>query len=271
MKQFRILLMGVILLFTAIACATTPTVVPSRAETATPIALATPEATKTPEPTATPTITPTPTEIKPIKIGLLSDQSSALRDYATMLENGFTFGYEYAMEGRSSIAGRAIQIIVKDSAGKNDVGIQAARDLLEKDQVDILIAPPSASVALAVSDLARQAKKIVIHTTASPDVTGKNFHPYAFRAARATTQDTLAMSLALTRQGRSFIQIASDNPAGQSAAASFYNAIKVRGGRFVVNDASDKFGTTFIPVQARDLPPYFQIIVQPPLPEFKTD
>lgn len=271
MNQFKILLMDVILLFTAIACATTSTAVPPRVETAMPIALATPEATKTLEPIATPTLTPTPTEVKPIRIGLLSDQSSALRDYALMLENGFTFGYEYAMEGRSSIAGRAIQIIVKDSAGKNDVGIQAARDLLEKDQVDILIAPPSASVAFAVSDLARQAKRVVIHTTASPDVTGKNFHPYAFRAARTTTQETLAMSLALTRQGRSFIQIASDNPAGQSAAAAFYGAIKARGGRFIVNDAPDKFGTTFIPVQARDLPPYFQIIVQPPLPEFKAD
>ncbi|MBM3129325.1 MAG: ABC transporter substrate-binding protein [Chloroflexi bacterium] len=271
MNQIKLLLISAIIWIGAAACATTPPVAPTRVETPPPGALATPAATKTLEPTATPTLTPMPTEIKPIKIGLLSDQSSALRDYATMLENGFTFGFEYAMEGKSSIAGRALQIIVKDSAGKTDAGVQAARDLLEKDQVDILIAPPSASVAFAVSDLARQANKIVIHTTASPDVTGKYFHPYAFRAARATTQDTLAMALALTRAGKSFIQIASDNPAGQSAAASFYGAIKARGGRFVVNDTPDKFGATFIPAQARDLPPYFQIIVQPPLPEFKAD
>lgn len=274
-KPIILFILGIITI-SAAACmpstTATPTVVPAQAvEISTPTVISSSATTYTPEATATPTITPTPTEVKPIKIGLLSDQSSALRDYAMMLENGFTFGYEYAMEGKSSIAGRAIQIIIKDSAGKNDVGVQAARDLLEKDQVDILIAPPSASVALAVSDLARQAKKVVIHTTANPDVTGKNFHPYAFRAARATTQDVLAMSLALTRQGKSFIQIASDNPAGQSAAASFYNAIKARGGRFVINDTPDKFGTTFIPVQARDLLPYFQIIVQPPLPEFKAD
>jgi branched-chain amino acid transport system substrate-binding protein len=224
-----------------------------------------------PEATATPTVSPTPTEVKPIKIGLLSDQSSALRDYAIMIENGFNLGLEYATDGKPNLAGRAIQVIVKDSAGKSDVGAQAARDLLEKDQVDILIAPPSANVALAVSDLARQANKVVIHTSASPDVTGKGFNPYAFRASRTTTQDTLAMALALTRQGRSFIQIALENPIGQSAAAALYSAIKARGGRFVINDAPDKLGTTFVPVQARDLPPYFQVIIQPPLPEYKPD
>jgi ABC-type branched-subunit amino acid transport system substrate-binding protein len=63
----------------------------------------------------------------------------------------------------------------------------------------------------------------------------------------------LRWAVALTRLGRSFTQIASDNPTGQSAAASFYNAIKARGGRFVINDTPDKAGTTFIPVQARDL------------------
>ncbi len=219
----------------------------------------------------TPTLSPTPTEIKPIKIGVLSDQSSALRDYALMLENGFALGLDYATDGKNSMNGRALQVIVKDSAGKNDVGAQAARDLIEKEQVDILIAPPTASVALAVSDLARQAKKVVIHTTASPEVTGKQFNPYAFRASRATTQDALAMAIALTRTGRSFTQIALDNPIGQAAAAAFYGAIKARGGRFVINDTPDKAGTTFIPAQVRDFPPYFQVIVNPPLPEYKVD
>jgi branched-chain amino acid transport system substrate-binding protein len=271
MNHSKFLLMSAIILIGAVACATTPAAVPTPTETRVPQATMTPEATKTPAATATPTLTPTPTEVKPIKIGLLSERSSALRDYATMLENGFTFGFEYAMEGKSNIAGRAVQIIVKESADKDDASIQAARELLEKDQVDILIAPPNANIARAISDLAWQAKKIVIHTTASPDVTGKHFHPYAFRAARSTTQDVLAMTVALTQRGKSFIQIASDEPAGRSAAAAFYSALKARGGRFVINDAPDKFGATFIPLQARDLPPYFQVIVQPPLPEFKAD
>jgi branched-chain amino acid transport system substrate-binding protein len=271
MNQFYILIVSTMVLFHAVACAATPTVVRTPAETRTLQMTVTPEATRTPEATATLTFTPTPTEVKPIKIGMLSDQSSALRDYAMMLENGFSFGLEYTMEGKSSIAGRALQLIVKDSAGKEEVGLQAARELLEKDQVDILIAPPSANVARAVSELARQAKKVVIHTTANPEITSKYFHPYAFRASRTTTQDVLAMALVLTQRGKSFIQIASDNPAGQSAAAAFYNAIKARGGRFIINDTPDKSGTSFIPVQARDFAPYFQIIVQPPLPDYKAD
>lgn len=272
MKRVHPALLGGMLLFGVVACAAAPTVAPTPApETRAPQPTATLAATPTLAATATPTITPTPTEIKPIKIGLLSDQSSALRDYALMLENGFTFGFEYALEGKSSIAGRAVQIIVQDSAGKDDVAVQLARELLEKDQVDILIAPPSASSALALSELARQAKRIVIHTTANPEVSGKNFHPYAFRVAPSTTHLAQAMAIALTPRGKSFIQIAAENPAGQSAAAAFYRAIRASGGRFVVNDAPDKFGATFIPAQARDLAPYFQIIVQPPLPEFKAD
>jgi len=137
-----------------------PTLLPTRApETNTPSATATPEPLRLPEATATPTVSPTPTEVKPVKIGLLSDQASALRDYSVMLENGFNLGVDYATDGKNNIAGRALQIIVKDSGGKNDVGAQAARDLIEKDQVDLVIAPPSASVALAVSDLRAMQKR----------------------------------------------------------------------------------------------------------------
>lgn len=217
-------------------------------------------------PTATiaPTAAPTtaPTAAAPIKIGILSDQTGALAIYGPMLENGFALGLEYATGGTNAVSGRPIQVIVKDTASKPDVGTQVARDLIEKENVDILVGPPSSSVALAVEQLALQNKKIMIaQPAASPDITGKSFNPYVFRTSRTSDQDALTMGAALTKTAKKFLQIAPDNAFGQGSAAGFYAVVKANGGTFVKNDSADKFGAVFIPADAKDFTAYLQQVL----------
>jgi len=214
-----------------------------------------------PNPTA-PAPTAAPTAGAPLKIGLLTDQSGALAIYGPMLENGFALGLEYATGGTNSIAGRAIQVITKDTASKADVGTQVARDLIEKENVDVLVGVPSSGVALAVAELAKQYKKIYIaQPAASPDLTGKNFNPYVFRTSRTSDQDALASGAALNKLGKTFVQIAPDYAFGYGSAAGFYTVVKAGGGKFAVNDTPEKAGAIYIPQDAKDFTPYLEKVL----------
>jgi branched-chain amino acid transport system substrate-binding protein len=96
---------------------------------------------------------------------------------------------------------------------------------------------------------------------ASPDITGKNFNRYTFRAGRSSIHDALTMGTALTGMGKKFIQIAPDYAFGRGSAAAFYNVIKAKGGTFVKNDNTTDFGTVFAPQDTTDFIPYLNQIV----------
>ncbi len=57
---------------------------------------------------------------KPLKIGLITDQSKALQLYGQQEINGFKLGLQYATEGTNTVAGRPIELIVKDDEGNAD-------------------------------------------------------------------------------------------------------------------------------------------------------
>ena len=225
-----------------------------------PLATACGGSTPTPvPPTPAP---PTAVPAKPLKVGLLTDQSGVLAIYGPMLENGFALGLEYATGGTNSVAGRPIQVVIKDTASKSDVGVQMARDLIEKENVDVLVGVPSSGVALAVAELALQYKKIYIaQPAASPDLTGKNFNPYVFRTSRTSDQDALASGAALNKMGKTFVQIAPDYAFGYGSAAGFYAVVKAGGGKFAVNDTAEKAGAIYVPQDAKDFTPYLQKVL----------
>lgn len=255
MKSFvrlNVLLVGVLMIIAACAPVAAPAVSPTAAPA---------QATTATEPTAAPAPTTASAAAKTIKVGLLSDTSGALAIYGPMLERGFDLGLNYATNGTNAIDGCAITYVVKDTASMPDVGTQAARDLIEQENVDLLVGAPSSGVTLAVSELAKANQKILIaQPAASPDITGKNFNPYVFRTSRSSVQDALTMGAALTELGDKFIQIAPDYAFGYGSAAGFYNVVKANGGTFVQNDTPEKSGAIFIPQDAKDFTPYLQAV-----------
>ncbi len=253
MKRITILVLAILAII-AISCATPPTATPVP-PTAAPKATVAPTAVP---PTAAPTTVPA----KPLKVGLLSDQSGALAIYGPMLENGFAFGIDYATDGKNEVAGRKVEVLIKDTASNPNTGTQVARDLLEKENVDILIGVPSSGVALGIAELAKQYKKVYIaQPAATPDLTGKNFNPYVFRTSRNSTQDAMASIGALKSLGKKFVQIAPDYAFGYGSAAGFYAAVKSFGGAFAANDTAEKAGAIYIPQDAKDFTPYLQNVL----------
>ncbi len=198
----------------------------------------------------------------PITVGLLTDDSGALAIYGPMLERGFALGLQYATNGTNMVAGREINVVTKDTASNVDTATNLAREAIEKDGADILVGVPSSAAALAVSSVAAQNKVVYLAgPAASPDLTGKSFNEYTFRAGRSSIHDALTMGSALLGLGKTFVQIAPDYAFGRGSAQAFYNVIKSKGGTFPVSDNDTDFGTIFAPQDTTNFGPYLNKVL----------
>ncbi len=261
-RWFIISLIAVLSMILA-ACggAATPTKAPepTKAPAAQPTAI---PATKAPEPTAVPATKAPAATGKPLIIGELTDNSGALAIYGPLFERGFEIGLDYVTNGARTIAGRPVQIVLKDTASNTEKGATLAREAIEKDGAEILVGVPSSPVALAVGGIAAQNKKVYIAGPAAADaVTGANFNQYVFRCGRQNIQDALTMGAALVKLGKNFVQISQDNAFGQGSAAGFYNVVKAAGGKFTINDTDKGAGAIFAPVDTTDFTPYINQIL----------
>ena len=92
---------------------------------------------------------------KLLRIGQLSMLSGAMALYGQQQTRGFELGLEYASggvqdaEGRWVIAGRPVEVIMRDTEGNAEKGVQLARELIEKEGVELLQGPVSSAVAAA--------------------------------------------------------------------------------------------------------------------------
>ena len=218
------------------------------------------------EPTAEPADTPTeapaaavteaPAAGEPLKIGLITDQSKALSIYGTQEINGFQLGLEYATNGTMQVAGRPIEVLIRDDENNPDRARQMARELIEKDGVELLQCCASTSSALTVIEVAKENKIVaMIDPAAGPQVTGSNFNQYVFRTGRNTLQDALTAGPYMVENvGTEFVQLAPDTDFGKGSAASWRSIIEGQGGTFVIDDV-------FIPADTTDFTPYLQRIL----------
>jgi branched-chain amino acid transport system substrate-binding protein len=232
---------------------------PAPKPTPTPVV---PTPTPTPAPTPTPTAPKYPFAGKPLKIGLLTDDSGPLAIYGPMLERGFELGLEYATNGTMEVAGRPIKVIIKDTSSDPDKAVNLARELIEAEGVEILVGAPSSGATMAVQKIAEEYKIILIaEPAAATDITGKNFNPYTFRTSRTNYQDAIVMGQGLLGLGKTFVQIAPDYAFGWGSACAFYAVIKAGGGTFPVNDTPQGCGAIFIPFDTTDFTPYLQQVL----------
>lgn len=159
----------------------------------------------------------------PLRIGLLTDTSGALSIYGVELVNGFELGLDYATDGTMEIAGRPVEVIVRDNGSDIDQALVDARELIETEGVEILVGTASSTVTLNLQATAAEYEVILMAgPAATPSITSDNFNPYTFRVCRNTFQDAAtAATFALEEYGDSYVIFAVDNAFGAGTAAAF--------------------------------------------------
>ena len=164
-------------------------------------------------------------EEPPIKIGLTTDLTGVAAVYARGQVNGVQLAAD-EINAAGGIKGRKIEIIVRDSQLKPELGASLTRDLITREHVDYLIGPDSSAVGVAVTNVAKQYKKVVMMTIPNtPRLTGELFHPYFFTIVE--TGSMLAKAMA-------------DGPGKQ------YNHIAFIGGDYEASHQAVKYFTDFL-------------------------
>jgi len=155
-------------------------------------------------------------------------------------------------DGHYIIANRPVEVIVKDDELNPEKGVALARELIEKDGVEILQGPVSSSVAVALTTVALENKMVLmIDPAASAFTTGPNFNPYVFRTARTSYDDTLIIAKYLVENvGAKFAHIAVDNAFGQGSGAALKFAVEKFGGELIAD--------IYAPFETTDFTPYIQ-------------
>ncbi len=193
---------------------------------------------------------------EPLKIGLITDLSAVLLLYGVELQNGLTLGLEYATDGTMEIAGRPIEVIVRDYANDAELAATQARDLIEVEGVEILVGAPSSGVTQGLVDVAAEYGVILmIGPAADPTLTGSEFEETSFRACRNSYHDWFAIgSWALENVGENYIELAPDYAFGYGSVAAAEYAFNELGATFVGDPI-------FVPTDTTEFTPYLQQVI----------
>lgn len=107
-----------------------------------------------------------------IKIGVMNDQSGL---YADVSGPGGTWAARKAVEDYGAAAkGLKVEVVFADHQNKPDVGSNIARQWYDVDGVDVIVDVPTSSVALAITQIAKEKNKVFLGSgPASSDLTGK--------------------------------------------------------------------------------------------------
>lgn len=206
---------------------------------------------------------------EPLRIGLLTDETTAFSIYGYELDYGFHLGLLYAagidpLEYDSiedamadvTIAGRPVELFVRDYAGDAAAAADLARELIEAEGVEILVGAPSSGVTLGLQQVSLDNDVMLfVAPGASPGLTGESFNINTVRVCRNSFQDFLAfVPYAVEEIGTNFVQLAQDYEFGRASAAA---------GEAVFTGAGMSFAreTIYAPLETTDFTPFLQEVM----------
>jgi len=225
-------------------------------EGTTPSSGATGSASPTDSANATATMAGTPSAEEPVRIGMLVALSGP---FASLGEN-LVRGLELALEEvNSEIAGRQIVVQVEDSAGNPDQALAKARQLVERDRVQVLAGVTLSSEAGALRDyIVSSGVPLIVSNAGLPGLTRdpKMRSPLIFRVSFANGQHEAPFGrYAYEKLGfRRVVLTGLDYSAGHDKVGAFGKHFEAAGGTIV--------GEVYAPVDTADYGPYLQRIAQ---------
>ncbi len=171
---------------------------------------------------------------QPIKVAQLACLTGPYEAYAKQAVEGFKLGLEYATKGSFKVLGRPIEVIVKDTHMKPEMGKQLLTAAFQDDKVDLAVGPVSSAVAMACLPVAKEFKKLLIVEPAVADsITGKAWNRYIFRTGRNSSQDAVAGATAIGGPDVSVAYIAQDYTFGRDGVATAREALAATGAKVV--------------------------------------
>ncbi len=163
---------------------------------------------------------------EPIKIGEINSYT-ALADFTQPYKKGWQMAIEEINAG-GGVLGRPLEVIARDDGGKPDNAIKIAEELTTKENVDFLAGTFFSHVGMAVSNYAKQRKRLFIATEPlSDDLVWARGHRYTFRLRPSTyLQAAMLAEEAAKQPAKRWAIVAPNYKYGQDAVAAFKKVMK---------------------------------------------
>ena len=168
----------------------------------------------------------------PIKIGLTGPFTGGSASMGVSMRDGVKLAVS-EINKSGGVMGRQLQIVERDDEAKNDVGVQIAQELINKEGVVATMGFINTGVALASQRFYQEAEIPVINNVATGTVITKQFDKdnYIFRmSANDIIQSGMIVEEAITRRGFKAPAILADSTNyGQLGREDLEKALAVKG------------------------------------------
>jgi branched-chain amino acid transport system substrate-binding protein len=149
------------------------------------------------------------------------------------------------MNAKGGILGRQVELLVEDSANDVGTGVQKARKLIERDQVNFMIGDVNSGIAAAIAQVTSEKKILHIVSGGHTDsITGKDCKWNVFRVCNTTRMEANSVSSVLYgKYGKKWHFITPDYAFGHTLFEACTADLKKLGGTVTGNELTP-LGTT---------------------------
>ena len=170
----------------------------------------------------------------PIRVGVLAP---LVGPFATAGQEIVEGARLYREERQGQIAGRKIELLVEDTAGRPDVGLTKAQKLVERDGAHVLVGVVSSAVAYALRDYVTERKVplLISGFAVAERLTMDEGSPYVFRVTTGATQPSSALARWVHERlgARRAVIVADDSVGTVEVAMGFARSFAQKGGQIV--------------------------------------
>lgn len=183
----------------------------------------------------------------PFKIGLILPMTGQQASTGRQIEAAVKL---YIAQNGDTVAGRKIEVIVKDDVATPDVTKRLAQELVVNEKVNVLAGFGVTPAALAAAPIATQSKTpLVVMAAATSSITEAS--PYIVRTSFTLPQVSVAMGDWAPKNGvKSVVTLVSDYGPGNDAEKFFSERFQLNGGKVL-----EKLR---VPLRGPDFAPFLQ-------------
>ncbi len=195
-------------------------------------------------------------EARNIKVGIIDCYSGPAAVYGNDALNGFKLALEEI--NKKGVLGGKIEYTTRDTKFKVDIALNMAKELVMRENVDVLVGTINSGAALAVSEGVSKKEKVpfIVWISKSEKITGELGHRYVFSTAENTAMAGKAGGVGLSKKPYQKYWIAGDDyEYGHAIADAVWRYLKDS------KPQVQKIGESWWKIGEPDLVPYMTSIM----------
>jgi branched-chain amino acid transport system substrate-binding protein len=198
---------------------------------------------------------PAAADARDIKVGIVDTYSGPAAVFGNDALNGFKLAVNEI--NKQGVLGGKIVFTTRDEQFKVDIGLNVAKELVLKENVDVLVGTINSGASMAISEAVAKKEKMpfIVWTAKSENITGKAGHRYVFSTAENTAMAGKSAAVAFAKKPFKKFWIAGDDyEYGHAIADAIWRNLKK------IKPEVEALGKTWWKPGEPDLIPYLTAI-----------